>query len=286
VLKTGGSMAAATNEKLEFQDLKDPGYEIFIIFVSVLSVFNLVITWIPTIHIFLSWIPDIDPDAIGVILVINFFLTIIFLLDFLYRLFTASSKRHYFISDAGWIDLLASIPAMRIFRLFRIYKAYRLLKKYGAHNIGVQLMKHRADSMFYIVIFCVIIVIEGGAFWVLMAERVAPDPNILTASDALWWCCVTITTVGYGDHYPVTTAGRLVGVAIMAMGVGLIGTLAGFIANKLLAPGTPDETETDSTGSSSSGAVADIYKAIKDQNRLNTDLAARLERIENQLKER
>jgi voltage-gated potassium channel len=212
--------------KFEMQDFKDPGYEIFIIFVSVLSVINLV----------LIWIPGFDPDAVHVLEVINFFLIIIFLVDFTYRLFTAGSKHYYFFRDWGWADLLASIPALRILRLFRIFKAYRLLKKYGVHNIVEQLKKHRADSMFYIVIFCVILVIEIGAFLVLQFEQSAPNANIETASDALWWTCVTITTVGYGDHYPTTNTGRLVGIAIMAMGVALIGTLAGFIANKLLAP--------------------------------------------------
>jgi len=256
----------------ELQDLKDPGYEIFIIFISILSVFNFA----------LSWIPGIDPDALNVISIVNFFLTIIFLLDFTYRFFSADSKRHYFFHDWGWADLLASVPALRILRLFRIFKAYRLLRKYGTRNIADQLMKHRADSMFYIVIFAVIVVIELGAFLVLLFERNVPNANILSASDALWWTCVTITTVGYGDHYPVTNAGRLVGIFIMAMGVALIGTLAGFIANKLLAPDTSEPEEGHET-TAGTGAVGEIYKAIKDQRRQNADLQARLDRIEQKL---
>lgn len=266
----------AASTRYEMQDLKDPGYEIFIILISLLSVFNLL----------LAWVPGVDPDALDVISVINVFLTIIFLIDFLYRLFSASSKRHYFFRDWGWADLLASIPALRILRLFRIFKAYRLLRKYGAKNIANQLLKHRADSMFYVVIFAVIVVIEGGAFLVLTFERSITDANIQTASDAIWWACVTITTVGYGDHYPVTNAGRLVGIAIMGMGVALIGTLAGFIANKLLAPDTSESEETGKAESAGTGAIAEIYKAIKDQSRQNADLQARLDRIELELKER
>ena len=220
-----------SDAKFDIQDLKDPGYEIFIIFISLLSVFNLVITWIP----------GIDSDAINVLSVVNFFLTILFVADFLYRYYSAGSRTYYFFRDWGWADLLASVPLLRILRLFRIFKAYRLLRKYGVHNIAHQLIKHRADSVFYIVIFCVIVVIETGAFWVLVFERSAVNANIQTASDALWWTCVTITTVGYGDRFPVTNAGRVVGVGVMAIGVGLIGTLAGFIANKLLAPDTSEE---------------------------------------------
>ena len=258
----------------ELQDLKDPGYEIFILLVSLLSVVNFVI----------AWIPGIDPDAVNVLVVINFFLTIIFLADFLYRLFTAASKGHYFFHDWGWADLLASIPALRILRLFRIFKAYRLLNKYGAGNILGQLKKHRAESVLFIVIFCVMLVIESGAFLILMAERGAPNANIQTASDAMWWVYVTITTVGYGDRYPVTNMGRLVGVMVMTMGVGLFGTLAGFIANKLLAP--EEVTGPGGKEGTTGAGLAAIQESLEEQTRQNEELQERLDRIEQQLKQR
>ena len=259
---------------LEMQDMKDPGYEIFMILVSILSVVNIIITWIP----------GIDPDAIDVIVVINFVLTIMFLTDFSYRFFTAESKRFYFFRDWGWADLLASIPALRILRLFRIFKAYRLLDKYGGRNIFRQLKKHRAESVLYIVIFCVMFVIESGAFFVLMAERFAPNANIVTASDAMWWVYVTITTVGYGDRYPVTNTGRIVGIIVMTMGVGLFGTLAGFIANKLLAPDTTDNNRQDETAAGTD--ISRIQDALDEQNRQNVQLQQQLDRIEQQLKGR
>jgi len=259
---------------VDLQDMKDPGYEIFIIFVSILSVINLLATWVP----------GIDPDAIHVLSVINFFLTIIFLGDFLYRMVTASSKAHYFFRDWGWADLLASIPALRILRLFRIFKAYRLLRKYGARNILGKLKKHRAESVLFIVIFCVMVVIESGAFFVLMAERSAPDANIQSASDAMWWVYVTITTVGYGDHYPVTTAGRLVGIAVMTMGVGLFGTLAGFIANKLLAD--PHDDAGDKGAPPDEPGFSDIRDMLNEQARQTSAIRERLDRIEQHLIER
>ena len=270
---SGGIADPGTPSQADLYELKDPGYEIFILLVSLLSVANLIV----------SWIPGLDPDAVNVLVVINFFLTIIFLGDFIYRLSTASSKRYYFISNWGWADLLASIPALRILRLFRIFKAYRLLNKYGARNILGQLKKHRAESVLFIVVFCVMVVIESGAFLVLMAERGAPDANILSASDAMWWVYVTIATVGYGDHYPVTNGGRLVGIMIMTMGVALFGTLAGFIANKLLAPeeGTGPGGKEGTMGA----GLAAIQDALEEQNRQNVQLQERLDRIEQQLKD-
>ena len=268
-------MDSGKSATLDMQEMKDPGYEIFIILVSILSVVNLVV----------SWIPGLDLDAVRVLEVINFFLTIIFLSDFIFRLTTAESKGHYFFRNWGWADLLASIPALRILRLFRIFKAYRLLHKYGARNILRQLRKHRAESVLFIVVFCVMLVIESGAFLVLTAERASPDANIHSASEAMWWVYVTITTVGYGDHYPVTNAGRMVGIMVMTMGVGLFGTLAGYIANKLLTP-DPDEIpeEKDKNGGREP-VLAEIRDAIREQNRQHTDLAARLDRIEKRLDE-
>lgn len=255
---------------LDMQEMKDPGYEIFIILVSILSVVNLVV----------SWIPGLDQDAVRVLEVINFFLTIIFLSDFIFRLMTAESKAHYFFRNWGWADLLASIPALRILRLFRIFKAYRLLNKYGARNILRQLKKHRAESVLFIVVFCVMLVIESGAFLVLMAERSAPDANIHSASEAMWWVYVTITTVGYGDHYPVTNAGRMVGIMVMTMGVGLFGTLAGYIANKLLTPDTQEIPDDRDKNAGRDTALTEIRDAIQEQNRQHAELAARLDRIE------
>lgn len=251
----------------DLQDLKDPGYELFIIGVSVLSVINLV----------LVYIPGLDPDAVNVILVFNFFLTIIFIADFLFRLFSAQSKTHYFFRDWGWADLLASIPSLRILRVFRIFKAYRLMSRYGAKNIWEQLNKHRAESMLYVVLFSVMLVIESGSVLVLMAERFAPNANIQTASDAMWWVSVTITTVGYGDRYPVTNAGRIVGVLVMTTGVGLFGTLAGYIANKLLAPDVDDTAAAPDDGKKA-GAVPAGERG--------EEILARLDRIEAELKNR
>jgi voltage-gated potassium channel len=256
----------------DLQDLKDPGYEIFILLVSLLSVANFIV----------SWVPGLDPDAVNVLVVINVFLTVIFLADFTFRLTTARSMAQYFLRNWGWADLLASIPALRILRLFRIFKAYRLLNRYGTRNILGQLRIHRAESVLFIVVFCVMLVIEGGAFLVLMAERGAPDANIQSASDAMWWVYVTITTVGYGDRYPVTNTGRIVGVLVMTMGVGLFGTLAGFIANKLLAPRT-EETDPATVPPADSD-VAEIRKALIDQGRQNRVLLDRLDRIEGRMK--
>jgi hypothetical protein len=78
---------------------------------------------------------------------------------------------------------------------------------------------------------------------VLGAEDDAEGSNIHTASDAIWWCYVTITTVGYGDRYPVTNLGRSIGVIVLTIGVGLFGVLTGFLANLFLAPKRAEQAQ-------------------------------------------
>ena len=81
----------------------------------------------------------------------------------------------------------------------------------------------------------------------LSIEEYAPQANITTASDALWYTIVTISTVGYGDQYPVTDAGRILGALIIVVGVGIFGTFTGYLANFFLAPRRKkaDDTENE-----------------------------------------
>ena len=83
---------------------------------------------------------------------------------------------------------------------------------------------------------------------VLQFESRSPDANITTGGDALWWSAVTITTVGYGDFYPVTTLGRLAGVLVMLAGVGIIGALASILASLLVSPAPPGRGDSRSRG--------------------------------------
>src|SRR6266852_92592 len=69
---------------------------------------------------------------------------------------------------------------------------------------------------------------------VLLAEQGAPNANIKTYHDAVWWAFVTITTVGYGDYYPVTTLGQSMAIILMFFGLGIIGVLSSFLATTFI----------------------------------------------------
>jgi voltage-gated potassium channel len=88
-----------------------------------------------------------------------------------------------------------------------------------------------------------ILVLTIASVLVLQFESVSPDANIISGSDAFWYSVVTITTVGYGDYYPITTGGRITATFIMFTGVGIIGALASILASLLVGTSSAPETE-------------------------------------------
>jgi voltage-gated potassium channel len=81
----------------------------------------------------------------------------------------------------------------------------------------------------------------------MLTFETAPDSNIKTPDDALWWAITTVTTVGYGDRYPVTDEGRVVAVFLMISGVGLFAIFTGFITSFFNESGQKEEEETVKT---------------------------------------
>ncbi len=228
-------MSEAQTDRTE---LKNTGYEIFIGILSVLSILNLVLLY------------AIDDAALGTVLwLMNGILSGIFLIDFTYRLFTAESKTHYFFRMFGWADLLASLPfqQVKILRIFRLVRVGRLLRAYGIRNVGRSLVRDRAGSALLTLLLMGILVLEFGSLEMLNIEQYAPGANITTASDALWYTIVTISTVGYGDRYPVTNQGRIVGSLIIVVGVAIFGTFTGYLANLFLAPSKQGASEQSAT---------------------------------------
>jgi voltage-gated potassium channel len=173
---------------------------------------------------------------------------ILFLLDFIYNFASARRKTHYLLTW-GWIDLLSSIPTVDSFRRGRVARLTRILRVLrgvkSARAIAHYLVSRRAESVFLASTLLCLLIIVSCSIAVLQFE-VPAGGNIASAEDALWWAASTMTTVGYGDRYPITSEGRAVAVFLMAAGVGAFGTLSGLIASWFLSPAAA-ETDTDLT---------------------------------------
>jgi hypothetical protein len=218
------------------KELKNTTYELFMGALSVLAIVNLFIGLLLK-----------DRDVVDVVLLMDGALSVIFLGDFLYRFFSVSAKATYFFRQFGWADLVASLPfpQAKLFRLFRTFRSGRLIRHIDPQNIQDEYVSNRGGSALLTLLILMILVVQFGAMAILAVEHKSPDSNIKNAGDALWYMYVTITTVGYGDRFPVTNWGRLIGVVVLAMGVGLYSTLTGFLTNTFLAPKKEEPTANE-----------------------------------------
>lgn len=167
----------------------------------------------------------------------------LFFLDFVLNLYRAERPLHYF-STWGWVDLVSSVPtfdALRFGRAARIFRIFRVLRGARATKlIASFLLDRRAEGTLLAASLVTILLLVSSSIAILQLETTS-HANIKGPGDAVWWAFVTLTTVGYGDLYPVTAEGRAVGAVLITAGVGLFGTLSGFVAAWFLRPGHRQE---------------------------------------------
>jgi voltage-gated potassium channel len=226
--------------------LLSAAWEVFILGISVLAVFNLVAMALLR-----------NRDSEQTLAIMDGILTVIFVLDLIRRLLVARDRRRYLVAGYGWIDVLAAWPFLHVLRLFRIVRTVVILQRFGGPLRAIRaFFRNRAAGGLLSVLFIALLVLEFGSLAILAVERGAPNATITTADDAVWYVLVTMSTVGYGDMYPVTQAGRLVGSLIIIVGVGVFGTLTGYLANLFLSP-----SGASADDSASDGADADTPEA-------------------------
>jgi voltage-gated potassium channel len=157
---------------------------------------------------------------------------IIFLVDFCIRFAKAENKLKFM--KWGWIDLISSIPTLDMFRagrLLRLVRILRILRAFRSTKVLVKFVfKKKTQGAFTTASIFAVLILIFSSIAILQVET-TENGNIKSAEDALWWAFTTITTVGYGDKFPVTTEGRIIGVILMTAGVGLFGVFTGFIAS-------------------------------------------------------
>jgi voltage-gated potassium channel len=204
---------------------------------SAFQVGLLVFTIVVLVSLMADTILVFPREVSNLIHMIDTFGCAVFFLDFCYRLYRADSKLAFM--KWGWIDLIASVPNLQILRwgrLVRVLRVIRLLRGIRSVQLVLGALLHdKLRGGVVSVVFGVVLLVSFSSASVLVCER-QPDANIKTAEDALWWSIATITTVGYGDKYPVTTEGRVIGVILMVAGVSMFGCLSGLAASFFLRP--------------------------------------------------
>lgn len=176
-----------------------------------------------------------SPDTYSLLIGIDSVICSLFLLQLTIDLFRSKNRLVYL--KEHWIDYLASIPLIEPLRYGRIFQILRVIRviQSGKH-IFQQINKNRKEATLASILLLLVFLLTIGSTAILAAEGGQPDANINNAGDALWWAMVTVSTVGYGDHYPTTDIGKIVASVILICGVGIFGMISGLITSLLATP--------------------------------------------------
>jgi voltage-gated potassium channel len=191
---------------------------------------------VPMTVLALLWLPVLVVPAIvhistatgNALDTIDYLVWAVFVAEYLIKLYLTPSRWQFFRTHL--IDLL--VIAVPVFRPLRVLRLLRLTRS----GLTLAEVLRRARNLLthnglHFVLLSVLAIVLVGAALEFNFEDHARGANIHSYGDALWWAVVTVTTVGYGDKYPVTAAGRGVAVVLMLTGIGLVGVLSASIAS-------------------------------------------------------
>ena len=186
-----------------------------------------------------------DPEIAAVLSYADAAVCAVFFIDFLLTLRRSENRLRY-LYTWGWLDLLSSIPTLDVARWGRVARLARLLRILrvvrATKTIGQLVLERRTESTFLAASLAALLVLVVGSISILHVETDSAS-NIKGAEDAVWWSLTTMTTVGYGDRFPVTSERRFVAALLMSAGVGLFGMVSGLLAAWFVA--VPAKSDTD-----------------------------------------
>ncbi len=181
-------------------------------------------------------------------------------LDYFARLLL--SERPALFVRRNVVDLLVVVlPLLRPLRLLRLVTLLEVLNRYAGGSLRGRVAVYVAAST--------ALILFVAALAVLDAERGAAGANLTSFGDALWWALTTVTTVGYGDHYPVTTSGRFVAGGLMLAGIALLGVVTASFASWLI------DRVKDVEEHAQTATRADLATLTAEVRALRAELAAR-----------
>jgi voltage-gated potassium channel len=209
--------------------------KVFDYFIQVLIFLSLVAFTVETL-------PNNSVDTVNILNNFELICVIIFSVEYMLRIFVSKNPFKYIFSFYGIIDFLAIFPfyfrgtfdlrALRAFRIFRIFRALKLIRYNKALNrfhIAAKIVKEEV-ILFLIITFIFIFLASAGIYFF---ENEAQPKIFASVIHSGWWAVVTLTTVGYGDVYPITMGGKIFTFFILLIGVGIVTIPAGLVASAL-----------------------------------------------------
>ena len=205
------------------------------------AVIGLIVVSMITLSI--ETLPNLSRTARTVLDMSEVVITGLFILEYCLRVATARRKHRYIFSFYGIIDFIAIIPFLisagvvdlRVARVLRLFRIFRILKLTGCSRAIARFGKAIAIAKEEIVLFSAVtvVVIYLSAVGIYHLENAAQPEAFPSIIHSLWWATATLTTVGYGDVYPITAGGKLFTFLILMCGIGIVTVPAGLVAAAL-----------------------------------------------------
>ena len=187
-------------------------------------------------------LPTLSAETQGLLASLERITVILFSAEYVLRFVVAKSPFKYAFSFFGFIDLIAILPfylsvgidlramrAVRFLRIFRLMKLARYSRAIGRMGLALRL----AREELFLFLAASILMIYLASVGIYYFERAAQPEAFASVPHAMWWAVVTLTTVGYGDLYPVTTGGKMFTFFILLVGLGLVAVPAGIVSSAL-----------------------------------------------------
>lgn len=187
----------------------------------------------------ISTIKNLNSDFIFYLNIFDDFFIIIFTVEYLFRIYFSNNKLKYIFSFYGLIDLISILPfylgiafdgqyikSLRLLRIFRLIKLTRYSKTLQKFITAFSNSKEE----FIIFAFITLLMFYISAVGIYQFEHEVQPETFGSIFDCMWWSVATLTTVGYGDVYPITIGGKIFTTVILILGLGIVGVPAGIIA--------------------------------------------------------
>lgn len=199
-------------------------------------------------------VPDLKPETKAILHAIEVFCVVVFTIEYILRIYVADSKPKFIFSFFGIIDLLAILPfylslglgfsSLRALRFLRLFRILKLVRYNRAMNEFTSAIKSAKEQIFLFV-FITLILIYFSAVGIYFFEHEAQPEHYSSIFESLWWAIITLTTVGYGDVYPITVGGKVFTFFILMIGLGIVAIPTGIISSALTKSIDKRETDTE-----------------------------------------
>lgn len=185
-------------------------------------------------------VPDLSTLEYNILDWLELLITIVFTIEYVLRILVSKRRLSYVISLEGFIDIIAILPyylagnsGFQVLRILRIYKIFKLSKRINAASLRIKKALLIAREELIIFSLCMILLLYGSAVGIYYFEHIAQPAIFKSIFHSLWWAVVTLTTVGYGDAYPVTFGGQAFTFIILMLGLCIVAIPSGIFASAL-----------------------------------------------------